>query len=146
MRRLCTLLALVSFLPGAAGAAEPLQIDPKRDAAILLLSGAAAGGLGLFAARLTPDACRFCAPNAFDAGARLSLRWDEPGRAALASDLLANGLLPAAVLAHSALMAWGDGGAPQLGEDLLAISQAVLVSTDLNLVAKESAGRLRPSA
>ena len=137
---------LIAVAPRAARGAEPLDVDLKRDGTLLLLSGAAAGGLGYFAGGLTPDTCRFCSPNAFDASARLHLRWEDPATAARASDLLANGLLPAAVLAHSALLAWGDGGAPQLGEDAVVVAEAVLLSIDANQLVKSVAGRIRPSA
>lgn len=139
-------LSLLSLAPSVVPAAEPLDVDLKRDLAILLLSGGAAGGMGLYADRMTPDACRYCAPNGFDVNARLQLRWENPRTAASASDLLANGLIPAAALAHAALMSWGDGGARQLGEDSLAIGEAVLLSIDANELVKSAAGRIRPSA
>ena len=77
-------IALLALTPRVTEAAESLDVDLARDGTILLLSAAAAGGLGLFADGLTPDSCRFCAPNGFDASARLSLRWEEPGRASRA--------------------------------------------------------------
>lgn len=140
-----TLLALV-LVPLRDDAADPLDLSLPKDGTTLAASGAAALGLALLAGRVTPSTCRYCRPDAFDLGARSTLRWPDTRSASQISDLLANGALPAAVLGHAALAAWGDGGASQFGEDLVAISEAVLVSTDLNLVAKESAGRLRPSA
>ena len=146
MRCTKALALLLALAPLAARGAEPLAVDLKRDGTILLLAGAAAGGLGLLAGPLTPETCRFCRPDALDLGARSALRWPDVRSAALSSDVLANGLLPAAALAHSALMAWGDGGASQLGEDALVMGEAVLLSVDANQLAKSATGRLRPSA
>lgn len=146
MYRPAAIAALLALLPLGASPAEPLDVDLRRDGAIVLLSGSAAAGLALFAGRLTPDRCRFCDPGAFDGNARDLLRWESPRSAAYASDVLANGLLPGAVLAHAALIAWDDGGPVQLGEDLLSVSEAVLLSIDLNLLVKSAAGRIRPAA
>jgi membrane-associated phospholipid phosphatase len=145
LSRTAALLALLALAP-AARAAEPLDVALARDGAIFVLSGAAAGALTLFADRLTPNHCRFCDPNPLDRGVRATLRWPDTRSAALASDLLANGVMPAAAVAVAGLAALGDGGAPQAGEDLLAISEAVLLSIDLNLVVKSAAGRIRPAA
>ena len=140
------LLATLSAGPLPALAAEPLEIELSRDGAIALGAGALAAGLALWAGPLTPDGCRFCEPNRFDRSARSLLRWSDTGRAAFASDVLANGVLPGAVLAHSLVASWGDGGSRQAAEDLLAVTEAVLLSVDLNQLVKSGAGRLRPSA
>jgi membrane-associated phospholipid phosphatase len=146
LRSSAALVALLTLSPAAVHAAEPLDVDLRRDGAIVLVSGGVAAGLALFADRLTPNTCRFCDPGNLDVNARSWLVWEHPATAAYASDLLANGVLPGAVIAHSALMAWGDGGAVQLGEDLLSVSEAVLLSIDLNLLVKSAAGRIRPLA
>jgi membrane-associated phospholipid phosphatase len=140
------LLALLAAAPSAPRAAEPLEVDLERDGTLTLAAGGLAGALALWAARLTPDTCRFCEPNRFDRGARSALRWDDTGRAALASDVVANGVLPGAAVAHALVAAWGGGGARQAGEDLLAVTEAVLLSVDLNEIVKSGAGRIRPSA
>jgi membrane-associated phospholipid phosphatase len=140
------LVALSVLLPQAARGAEPLAVDWTRDGAIVGVAGGLAGLLALEANRLTPDHCRFCEPDRFDRDARTALRWSHPGRAALASDLLANGVLPAAVVGHAVLAAWGDGGARQAGEDLLSVTEAALLALDLNELVKGTASRLRPSA
>jgi membrane-associated phospholipid phosphatase len=140
------LAALLLLAPSPALAAAPLDVSPGRDGGTTLAAGGLAVLLALESDRLTPDRCRFCSPGAFDRDARTALRWRDPGAAALASDVLANGVLPAAVVGHAVFAAWGDGGARQAGEDLLAVSEAVLLSVDLNLVAKGAVGRLRPSA
>lgn len=146
MRLRAAVLALLALVPCAARPAEPLDVDLRRDGAVVLLSGSAAAALALFAGRLTPDECRSCAPDRLDRSVRSALRWPDTGSAARASDLLANGLLPAAVAGHAAIAAWGDGGLPQLGEDLLPVSEAVLLSIDLNQLVKSAAGRIRPAA
>jgi membrane-associated phospholipid phosphatase len=138
--------ALLSAATPSARAAEPLEVEPVRDGAVIVAAGAAAGLISLFAGDLTPDTCRFCDPGAFDEAGRRALRWSDPERASLASDVLANGVLPAAAVAHAVVAAWGDGGARQAGEDLLSISEAVAISLTLNQAAKSGFGRIRPSA
>lgn len=145
LRTLAVAALLAAALPTARGA-EPLEVEPVRDGAILAGAGAAAGLISLFAGDLTPDTCRFCDPGAFDEAGRRALRWSDPERASLASDVLANGVLPAAVVAHAVVAAWGDGGPRQAGEDLLSISEAVVISLALNQAAKSGFGRIRPSA
>lgn len=142
-----TLLALsFALCAGASRAAEPLEVDWYRDGATAAAAGGVAALLALEMDRLTPDHCRFCDPNRFDRWGRTGLRWADPGRAALASDVLANGLLPVSALGWTALMAWGDGGARQAGEDLLAVTEAVLLSVVANELVKGAAGRIRPAA
>jgi membrane-associated phospholipid phosphatase len=141
-----TLLALAAAAPVGAWGAEPLEVDFARDGAVVLVAGGLAGALGLFADPLTPDACRLCEPGRLDAGVRDGLRWDRPERARIASDVLANGVLPGAVVLHAAVAAWGDGGSAQAAEDLLVVSEALLLAVDLNQVVKGATGRLRPAA
>jgi membrane-associated phospholipid phosphatase len=138
--------ALVAFAPASALGAEPLEVEVVRDGSITLAAGALAGLISLWADDLTPDTCRFCEPGRFDERGRTALLWRDPERASLASDVLANGVLPAAALAHAVVAAWGDGGARQAGEDLLSISEAVLLSVALNQAVKSGVGRIRPEA
>jgi membrane-associated phospholipid phosphatase len=137
---------LLALVLTTARAAEPLEVDWKRDGTTVLVAGGLAGLLALEENRLTPNHCRFCEPDPFDREARSALRWGTPRRAALASDLLANGVLPAAAVGQAVLMAWGDGGARQAGEDLLSVTEATLLAIDLNTLLKGTTGRLRPSA
>jgi membrane-associated phospholipid phosphatase len=141
-----TLLALAAVAPGGALGSEQLEVDFARDGAVVLVAGGIAGALALFADPLTPDACRYCEPNRLDSGVRDGLRWSRPERARIASDLLANGVLPGAVVLHAAAGAWVDGEPAQAAEDLLVVSEAVLLAVDLNQVVKGAAGRLRPAA
>lgn len=144
--RIAALGAIALFSPAAAHASEPLDVDLARDGTVAAVSGGLAIGLALFADRLTPSDCRFCEPDRFDLYLRTRLRWSRPDRAALASDVLANGVLPGAVVAHAVIAAWLDGAPRQAGEDLLAISEAALLAIDVNLLVKGATGRLRPSA
>jgi membrane-associated phospholipid phosphatase len=140
------LLASLTAAPLATRAAEPLEVDFARDGSITLAAGALAAGLALWAGKLTPDGCRYCEPTRFDSSARTLLRWNDTGSAARASDLLANVVMPGTVVAHAVVLSWGDGGARQAGEDLLSVTEAVLLSVDLNQLVKSGVGRLRPSA
>jgi len=144
--RVAALLGLALCAPPAARGAEPLEVDLARDGATVVIGNALAGALAFFADPMTPDHCRYCEPSAFDRGARSALRWSHPSRAAFASDVLADGVLPAALVGHAGLMAWNDGGALQAGEDLLSVAEAVVLSIDLNQTVKSTAGRIRPWA
>jgi membrane-associated phospholipid phosphatase len=143
--RIIALGAIVVLSPVAARASQPLDVDLARDGTVALASGGLAIGLALYANRLTPSACRFCEPDGFDLYLRTRLRWSHPDRAALASDVLANGVLPAAVIAHAVVVSWLDDSPRQAGEDLLAITEAVLLATDVNELVKGATGRLRPA-
>jgi membrane-associated phospholipid phosphatase len=139
-------LAVLFAAPPPARAAEPLDVEPARDGAILGVSAGTALALTLLARPLTPAACRWCDPGRLDTRFRDALRWHDARRAALASDLLANVLLPAAAVGETLGAAWGDGGWRQAGEDAVVVAEAVLVAVDLNQAAKIGFARLRPNA
>jgi membrane-associated phospholipid phosphatase len=146
VRTFSSAVLALALLAGAARAAEPLAVDWKRDGAIVGAALLVGGGLTVFEDDLTPDRCRFCDPNAFDRAGRDALRWSTPSRARLASDVLANGVLPAAVLLHAVGAGFVEGGARRTAEDVTSVVEAVLIATDLNLLVKGAAGRLRPYA
>lgn len=136
--------ALMLVARTAHAAPGPLDVKPRRDVAIT--AGALALAAGLGAPGLWPDTCRVCEPGALDASAARSLTWRDPEAAALASDVLANAIVPAGAVAHSLVSAWLDGRPADAALDALAIAEAAALALDLSQLAKGSVARLRPSA
>lgn len=136
--------ALLLLSSAARAQVAPLKVDLKRDAAV------AAGGFllagVLSTSYLAPGRCRFCGAGSFDASVRDRLLWDDPESAALASDVLANGLIPAAALLNSALSARAGGEPGAFWEDAVILAQVVALNCDLNAAVKSSTARRRPSA
>jgi membrane-associated phospholipid phosphatase len=121
---------------------EPLHVDLRWDLPITV--GAAAGALAFAVAK--PGHCQWCASDGFDVGARDRLRWSDPKTASAASDVLANAVLPAAVLANSFFSSRAAGAPEAFWEDTLVITQAVAVTALLNGASKDGFARRRPDA
>lgn len=141
-------LAVTGALVASAARAEPreLRLDLGRDLALTAAAAAAALGVGALS---PPSRCLVCGPTAVDRSARDALRLDGPGGAdgaRVASDWLVALVLPAGALAVSALPALRAGEPVRLLEDAIVVTQAVLIAADLNALAKQTAGRARPSA
>jgi membrane-associated phospholipid phosphatase len=152
-------LLLVAVL-AASRASASAQLDPAlarpdpRPRLALSLAGAAAVAGGVAAAwtlgaaasssrRL--EACRWCAPGAFDRGVRDALRWSDPAAAGEASDALR----VAVPLGSAAAVAWlaaRDGGAREALEDVLAMGAALAAAAPLTTAVKHGTARLRPQA
>jgi membrane-associated phospholipid phosphatase len=124
-------------------AARPhLSLDRSGTAAVV--GGALAAWMlsGSVAAKDT-GSCHWCEPEGFDLRARDALRWEHPGAAAAASDVL----LVAVPLGSAAAVAWlgaTEGGAREVVEDLSAMAAALAVTSSLTDAAKHGTGRLRP--
>jgi membrane-associated phospholipid phosphatase len=150
MRRAATAaLALAVALPAAApgsARAEPNEIryDLRTDAAITLGGWALYLGSELAKGTLAPSECRFCEPNALDAGARDLLVWGYGDDAHLASDLFAFVLVPAGTIAHQLLAARAAGDVEAGLVDLLIVAEAAAIAMDVNQIVKMSVGRQRP--
>jgi len=143
MRALLWLAILAASTPEIARAEpRPLRYDLKRDAAVTVAASLLA--FGFAAPPLEPRTCRVCAPDALDAKLRERLVWSDPRAARLDSDLLANAILPVAVLANSALSARSEGAPSEAAVDALVIGQAVSVAAALNEIAKDLVARRRP--
>jgi hypothetical protein len=144
----CALAAAAAALLLAAGAAraevEPLAIDLRWDLPVTI--GAAAGDLALSTSLAKPGPCQWCKTNPFDAWARDRLRWSNPKPAGTASDVLAGGVLPVAVLANSFLSARHGGAPSAFWEDALVIAEATAVTGLLNGATKDATARRRPDA
>lgn len=138
--------ALLAALPLAAAAApEPIRHGPA-DAAVTGAAAAAWAASELAKPLLAPARCRWCEPTAADVAAREALRWSAPAPARRASDVLAFGLVPAAVAGHQLLAARARGDAGAGWVDLLVIAQTAALAADLTQAVKLAAGRERPSA
>lgn len=137
------LAAIAGLLPVTARPEPlPLRWDPARDAGVTAAASLLA--LALTAPQVTPRACRFCGSNAFDARLRSRLLWSDPAAARTISDVLANGVLPAAVIAHAVLAARSEGSPPEAAADVLVIAQAAAIAASLDELAKDSVARRRP--
>lgn len=145
MKALLALAVMASLAPCVACAELlPLRYDLARDSG--LTAGAALLALGLASPQATPQRCRFCGSNEFDADLRRRLAWPNPRPARLTSDVLANGVLPAAVLLHSYFAARSEGAPAEAAGDALIIVEAATLATSLDQIAKDSVARRRPES
>jgi membrane-associated phospholipid phosphatase len=145
-RRLRAAAAVALLLSAGAARAEvePLAIDLRWD--LPVTAGAALGDLVLSTSLARPHHCQWCGTNRFDDWGRARLRWSNPKSAGTASDVLANGVMPVAVLANSFFSARQGGAPTAFWEDALVIAEATAVAALLNGVAKDTTARRRPDA
>lgn len=96
---------------------------------------------------LAPDACRWCAPPGFDDTLVRNLEWRDPTRAASISNLTGYVLSP---LAIGGWLLAASSGRPAhwvaFGDDMIAVTEAVVYSQLAVQVVKFSVGRQRPYA
>ena len=93
-----------------------------------------------FNAELSPDACRWCRVNGFDASARDALRWNDPALAGsgwVTAPVATTGLM---------LLAGGSRGVRRHFDDVVPVLQAAIATSVLQHVMKLAAGRQRPYA
>jgi membrane-associated phospholipid phosphatase len=145
--RALAVAALLAALPGAARGADgpiPLRHDLRADVSITAAAAAVWVGGALLEPELAPARCRFCGTNALDASARELLVLGNGDVPRHASDVLAYGVLPAAVVAHQLLAARASGDWHEGGKDLLFIAEAAAIAGSVNELVKLSVGRQRP--
>src|SRR3954451_11556558 len=115
--------------PGPGGEPAPprneLTYDVRVDLPIMLGAGAFWLGSDLVGDHVAPDGCRWCASNGLDDAVRDALRWDNPGAAHTASNVIAYVALPVTEAGLLALAAWHDGRRGELAGNLLVIGEAV---------------------
>lgn len=139
-------LAIVSLasIPVRAHADNPSDSRASELRTTLIVTGAATAIAGVFALesnRLSPDHCRFCAPNRLDADSRRALVWNHPADARLLSDVAANGVVPLLAFAD----AWrAQGPTRRAAEDLLVVTEAAMLATAATEVSKSFVARRRP--
>lgn len=142
---LLAVATVTAFAPAArAEAPEPLRYDLRVDLPVTAAAGALYLVSGLLKEELARDSCRYCGGNAFDKTARDWFLWKDIDSAAAASDVIAFGLLPAALVAHGYFAARDAGDLSAGWIDLLVVSQAVVIAMDLNQIAKVAVSRERP--
>ena len=140
----CALLAWVLAAPLARAEIVRLRVDVKRHAAVT--GAAVATALALSSRFAAPGGCRICGSGRLDDGARDLLLWQNPAAARLTSDILANGVLPAAALLNSALFSRSTGDPGAFWEDALVMLEATALTLNLNAASKDGFARRRPSA
>lgn len=99
-----------------------------------------------FKQQTAPRDCRWCTPSPVGRATRLALVWRDPEAAALTSDIVAYGLIPALSLTLTLIAVGREGEWKKLHEDLLIALEAVAVTAALTNVIKMSSGRTRPYA
>ncbi len=143
--RIAALLAVLGWARGAAASGGELEVDLRLHLPLVLGSIVLASGVGS-----TPGGapCAACAQaEGVDEEGREALRLRDPGSARLAreaADLLVVAVLPAGVLAMSALGAWQDGSPRALLEDAVVVAEAVSVAATLTSLSKRTFARTRP--
>ncbi|HEX6244077.1 MAG TPA: phosphatase PAP2 family protein [Polyangiales bacterium] len=141
------LLSLVWLvpLPGLAGEAKPLAYDLRVDLPIALIGSGLWIASGALQDQLTPERCRWCDDNAFDARARQSLRWSDPAPAGPVSDALVAGVVPLVSLGGIAVARALDGAnLHDTWLDALFVVEATSVAALMNQLVKFAAARERP--
>ncbi len=141
-----SLAAVPAASPASARAAEPrpLREDLRVDAAVLGTAGAVWLGGELLQDRLAPVECRFCGTNALDAWARRQLLLSDDRAPRITSDVLAIGVIPAAVVVHQLLAARAAGDTGAGVHDVVYVAEAGGVALALDQVVKLAVGRQRP--
>lgn len=138
------LAAALVVAAAPASRAEELRIDLGWDLGLTLGVGGTWILTEALKGYLAPDACNWCAGNAFDDGVRDALRWDDTAAADATSYVLGFALLPALMMGVNAASARDAGVAVQGAEDLLLVAEAVAFASVLNQATKFLVGRERP--
>ena len=99
-----------------------------------------------FKAQTAPRECRWCAPGPVARATRSALVWRDTEAAALTSDILAYGVVPALSLTLTLIGVGREGEWKKLHEDLLIGLEAVAISAALINVIKQTSARRRPYA
>jgi membrane-associated phospholipid phosphatase len=141
--RLAILCALLSFaLP--ARAEQPFAIDWKVEAPVVATGAAlwiASEGLKPF---LAPSACRLCGRNALDGALQEGLRWQNIQPARRLSDALLFGIVPGFALGSVLSASYLNGDRHSARENVLALSETLVLAAGLTQITKYSVGRGRP--
>ncbi|KIG17267.1 phosphoesterase PA-phosphatase related protein [Enhygromyxa salina] len=93
---------------------------------------------------IAPRACDWCGPGPVARGVRGGLVWAKPEPAALTSDIIGYGVIPAFALTMTMVAVGTEGEWRKLHEDLIVALEAVAVSGALTNVIKYSTARQRP--
>ena len=133
--------------PARAETAGDLRVSLPVDISVTAAAATAWLVSDVLKSHLAPLACRWCESNALDAAVRDHLRWTDHGGAAVTlSNAGAFALAPLVGAGLLALSAAEQGGARQVGVDLLVTAEAVALAGDLGQLVKYTVGRQRPYA
>lgn len=99
-----------------------------------------------FKAQVAPRECRWCAPGPIARSTRSALVWRNPEAAALTSDVVAYGVIPAMALTLTLVGVGREGSWRRIHEDLIVALEAVAVTAALTNGVKMSTARPRPYA
>src|SRR5512138_1130618 len=113
-------VALLAAATIARAEVQRLEVNMRRD--VSLVAGSTALALVLSSRYAAPGDCEICGASRADVWTRDRLRWSDPGSARLVSDVLANGVIPAAALLNSAVFSRLGGDPGAFWEDTLIIS------------------------
>jgi membrane-associated phospholipid phosphatase len=139
------LVVVLGWTPVAASGRDDLDVDLRLHLPLVVGSLALSTQLGS-----TPPAapCSACAPSdGMDEEARDVLRLRDPTSVRYArrgADLLVGAVIPAGVLAASALGAWHDGAPRELLEDAVVVIEAATLAANLTALSKRTFARTRP--
>lgn len=140
-----SLLGLLGF-PGAASAegVDPLRFRPKLE--LPLLGILAVGWIATEALKpkLAPKECRLCGANRLDETVSEHVRWHDVEPAARFSDLLLMGAVPAAAYGSTLALALAHGTRKTALEDVVILTEALVLTGALTQLTKLTVGRERP--
>ena len=121
-----------------------LRYDLKIDGAVTAAGFLFWGGSELLKGQIVPSACRWCADNGLDAGARSALKWDDTWAAIVASNVGAFGVVPLASVGLTALAAHREGRLSESIGNTLVVAESVALAGTLSQIVKFVAIRERP--
>lgn len=129
---------------------EPPALGSRRVWRLVVLGAGAltwVGSEALFKDRLSPAACRWCAPTGVDESVRDALVWDNSARAATLSDFAAYVAAPGLVISTFAL---SDAALPRSTirfiDDIVPVAEALVYGQLITNIGKYIVGRQRPYA
>lgn len=146
--RYIILASLLGWVSSASAQVADLGYDLRIDIPVLTL--AAGWGIAAEIARpaLAAESCRWCdrSLNPVDSAVRDALRWRNTSTPDLLSSVIGYGVVPAAALGLLVFSESHDDALSNIWIDLLAVAEAVTLSSGLTQVVKFSAARERPFA
>lgn len=147
-----TLTILLFSASTARAQSDMLHYDPTVDLPVTFAASAVWLGGSTFQDDLAPKTCGWCerkadgtdTVNELDASVRRNLKWSNTTTADTASNITGFALLPLGAVGLTALGSRFVRQPNTLAVDLLVITEATMISMDLNLLVKYAVGRERP--
>jgi membrane-associated phospholipid phosphatase len=142
-------IAITSSLGRPARADDDEAEDRTRLVHLAVTAGLGAGYLIAefgFNRQLSPDACRWCTPDAFDASMRNALHWNDTKLANTLSDVSGYVLAPVTAVGLMVLASGDHRTRRRAYDDATPVVQSAIVVSLLQHVTKLAAARQRPYA